>query len=178
MFSSLAFAATSGGLATLVAQRVPQSVEWPGNLERAGGTVHWWVLDFWLRVRGATATGKLRLEGCRTVLRLNGVRLNALHPLGPQQRSERGQLTARQVSEKARLRGLGYCLLCAPHLPSVTSRWGSGNERRTGKHPQGFLGARRASYLDDNFSRSLFSGHNLGWPSWNCSYQPRQGKYY
>lgn len=86
-------------------------------------------------------------------------------------------LTSRSFPKRGELAAWFPCEVGC--LLSLDARFPFSNKR--GGDQKSFVGERCASEcfpcLDEKF-RALFAGHHLGWPSWNLSYQPRQGKSY
>lgn len=127
-------------------------------------------MSFWLPVDFSN-----KQEGCKAVLRFNqGGSQTASLFLGPQPHfPERSTGSADSWAQRRASELRGAFGFSPPHLLSYQTDMGSKKEVSLS---QLFGGAKFAceqfSYLDENFSRVLFAGHNLDWPSWNLSCQP------
>lgn len=126
---------------------------------------------------------KLRLGGYRAAKRIHQLSSNGLCILAvPGDFPRRVELTARfpWAPRKLGCEGGGALLASTPASFQYRKRWGSGKQRQSTDSMVVSWSetCKRFSCLDENFSRALFTGYNLGRPAWNHSYQPRQGKHY
>lgn len=123
-----------------------------------------------------------KLKRCKAVLKFSQVSSHTLHPflLVPQPHFQ--ERVNRQCqflgSEEGALAGGALSPLHSASFMSDRHRErerGTENAQICGRAK---LAPEQFSCLDENFGSVLFAGHSVDWPSWNHSYQPRQGKYY